>query len=103
MWHTHTSTPPFPWPFPPDKLWVETTTAFHQDFLKICSFVLHELGQIIDLRSDWSTALVQTVCKWNYGTLPPLRLLSYIGIIEGAWLIPHQSSIKAPELDLFCI
>jgi hypothetical protein len=81
----HTSISPFPWPLHQDKLWVETTTAFHQYLLIIRSFTLHELGQIIDLRSDWSTALVQIVWKWYDGALPPLRLLAEIGIIEGVW------------------
>jgi hypothetical protein len=81
---------------------VETTTAFHQDLLIIRSFTLRELGQIIDLRSDWSTALVQIVWKWNDGALPPLRLLAEIGIIRGVWLLSQQSNLKAPELDFHC-
>jgi hypothetical protein len=43
VWHPHTSTSHFPWPLPQDKLWVETTTAFHQDSLMIRSFTLHKL------------------------------------------------------------
>jgi hypothetical protein len=103
VWHPHTSTSPFPWPLPQYKLCVETTTAFHQDLLIISSFTLHELGQIIDLRSDWSTALVQIVWKWNDGALSPLLLLTEIGIIGGVWWISQQSNLKAPELDFRCI
>jgi hypothetical protein len=51
--HPHTSISSFHWTLPQDNLWVETTTAFHQALLIISSFILHELGQIIDLRSDW--------------------------------------------------
>jgi hypothetical protein len=83
VWHPHMITYPFTCPLPQDKLWVETTTAFHQDLLIIRSFTFHELGQIIYLRSDWSIALVQIVWKWNDGDIPPLRLLAEIGIIGG--------------------
>ena len=55
------STSNFPWTLLQDKLGVETTIAFHQDLLIIFYFTLHELGKIIDLRYDWSTALVQTL------------------------------------------
>ena len=90
VWHPHTITSTFPLHLPQENLWVETTTAFHQDLLINRSFTLHELGNIIDIRSDWSTALVQNVRKCNDGTLPPLRLLADIGIIGGAWLLPHN-------------
>ena len=90
VWHPHTSTSSLSLYFPQDKLWVETTTAFHQDLLIIRSFTIHGLGQIIDLRSDCSTVLVQTVQKWNVGALIPLFLLEDIGIIGGAWLLPQQ-------------
>jgi hypothetical protein len=72
VWHPHASTYPFPWPLPQDKLWLETTTAFHQDSLIIFSFTLHELGQIVDLSSDWLTALVQIVCKCKWRSPPTL-------------------------------
>ena len=103
VWHPHISTYPFPCTFRQDRLGLETTSAFHQDLLIIRSFTLHELGQIIDIRSDWSTALVQTVWKWNDVNIYPLFLLSDIGIIGGAWLIPQKSSLKAPELYFCCI
>jgi hypothetical protein len=102
VWHSHTIISHFPWPLPQDKLWVETNTAFHQDLLIIRSFTLHELGQIIDLRSDWLTALVQIVWKLNDGALPSLRLLAEIDIIGGVWLLSQQSNLKAPELDFCC-
>ena len=97
VWNPHTSTSPFPSPLHQYKLWVETTTAFHQDLFIIGSFTLHKLGHIIDIFSDWSIALVQTARKWNYGTLLPLYLLADIVIIGGAWLLPQKSSIP-PEL-----
>jgi hypothetical protein len=68
--HPRPSTSSFPWPLPQDKFWVETTKAFHQDLLIIRSFTLHELGQIIDLRSDWSTALVHFFWKWMMALSP---------------------------------
>ena len=85
VWHPHTNTSTFTLHFPQ-----ETTTAFHQDLLLNSYFTLHGLGQIIDICSDWSTALAQTAWKWNYVAFPPLRLLSDIGIIGGAQLLPHQ-------------
>jgi hypothetical protein len=94
VWPPRTSTSTYAWPLPQDKLWVETNTAFHQDLLMIRSFNLHELGQIIDLCSDWSTALVQIVWKLNDGALPPLRVLAEIGIIGGVWLLSQQSNQK---------
>ena len=49
VWNPHTSTSPFPSPLHQYKLWVETTTAFHQDLFIIGSFTLHKLGHIIDI------------------------------------------------------
>ena len=88
VWHPHTITSTFPLHLPQENLWVETTTAFHQYLLKF----------VLSFFMSLDRSLIFVLIGQLRGSLPPLRPLSYIGIIGGAWLIPQESSLKAPEL-----
>ena len=79
---------PFPWTFPQERIWVETSYVFIRDKLIILKLSKKEREQIIDLCTDWSDVLVEDCWKWNHGQVHPLRFF-----VKLEYLDQHELTI----------
>ena len=89
---------PFPWPWKGAPLWVEAPSVF---LVRSSSstverpLTVKERCQLLDLRGDWGSTLLEAVWAWNDGASVPLRLLVEFIMAGSEWL--RQSAITAPE------
>jgi hypothetical protein len=68
--------------------------------MEICEFTHAELGQLFDLRPEWTENISQEFCTWNDAPPPPIRHLAEVGITGALWIKQVDSIKQAPQLDL---
>jgi hypothetical protein len=63
----------YPWPFELSPQWVEAKTMYLKDQAFVeRPLTTKEMAQLLDLREDWGTKLVEEVWQWSSCGPPPL-------------------------------
>ena len=75
-------------------MWVETYSIFLNEKLIMQELTKRELGQLLDLRTEWADNITIEVISCNYREPPPIILLSEIGITVDYWLRTLESVQK---------
>ena len=68
---------PYPWPWKTSLLWEESSSVLLRAPGKMVKRLLtvKERCQLMDLRADWGSTLLEAVWSWNDRSSVPLRLL----------------------------
>ena len=67
-------------------MWIETYYFFQKEKLTTQELTKIELGQLLDLRTEWADNITIEVISCNYREPPPIRIISEISIAGDYWL-----------------